>query len=83
MKILVLNAGSSSQKSCLYNLNPASNPEQPPAPLWEASIDWTVRRTGILPVNKDLPVNKEYGLLKVEANGQKVKINLQIGRAHV
>lgn len=62
MKILVLNAGSSSQKSCLYNLNPANNPEQPPAPLWEASIDWTV--------------SSEYGLLKVEANGQKVKINL-------
>jgi len=62
MKILVLNAGSSSQKSCLYDLNPTSNLEPPPIPLWEASIDWTV--------------SDEYGLLKVEANGQKQKINL-------
>lgn len=39
MKILVLNAGSSSQKSCLYNIVNAL-PEQPPEPLWEAQIDW-------------------------------------------
>jgi acetate kinase len=39
MKILVLNAGSSSQKSCLYEL--ANNlPETAPVPLWEAQIDW-------------------------------------------
>ena len=40
MKILVLNAGSSSQKSCLYDL---SNhlPTEPPIPLWSAEIDWT------------------------------------------
>ncbi|MBE9167473.1 acetate kinase [Pleurocapsales cyanobacterium LEGE 06147] len=42
MKILVLNAGSSSQKSCLYELSNNTLPEQPPKPLWEASIDWTV-----------------------------------------
>ncbi|TYQ27546.1 acetate kinase [Pseudanabaena sp. UWO311] len=40
MKILVLNAGSSSQKSCLYDLENAL-PDTPPAPIWEASIDWT------------------------------------------
>ncbi|MBD3883134.1 acetate kinase [Phormidium tenue FACHB-886] len=39
MKILVLNAGSSSQKSCLYDI--AALPDQPPEPLWEAQIDWT------------------------------------------
>lgn len=39
MKILVLNAGSSSQKSCLYNIS-ESLPSQPPEPLWEAQIDW-------------------------------------------
>jgi acetate kinase len=39
MKILVLNAGSSSQKSCLYDLsNPL--PSEPPPPLWSAQIDW-------------------------------------------
>jgi len=41
MKILVLNAGSSSQKSCLYSLNEGKIPEQPPSPLWSAEIDWS------------------------------------------
>ena len=40
MKILILNAGSSSQKSCLYNLEGVL-PDTPPEPIWEASIDWT------------------------------------------
>ncbi|PSB33089.1 acetate kinase [Stenomitos frigidus] len=40
MKILILNAGSSSQKSCLYEVGDRL-PEQPPEPLWEASVDWT------------------------------------------
>lgn len=40
MKILVLNAGSSSQKSCLYELNDVL-PDRPLEPLWEAQIDWT------------------------------------------
>src|SRR5580700_654454 len=39
MKILVLNSGSSSQKSCLYELG-ASLPDAPPAPLWETKIEW-------------------------------------------
>jgi acetate kinase len=43
MKILVLNAGSSSQKSCLYDLM-APLPSEPPAALWSAEIDWTDRK---------------------------------------
>ena len=39
MKILVLNSGSSSQKSCLYEIGD-SLPEAPPLPLWEAKIEW-------------------------------------------
>ena len=42
MKILVLNAGSSSQKSCLYELNDVL-PDRPPQPLWSAQIDWNHR----------------------------------------
>src|SRR5437660_11185863 len=38
MKILVLNAGSSSQKSRLYELKEPL-PELPIAPLWEANAD--------------------------------------------
>ena len=41
MKILVLNAGSSSQKSSLYEIQGQTLPEDPPQPLWEAQIDWT------------------------------------------
>jgi acetate kinase len=40
MKILVLNAGSSSQKSCLYQIE-SDEFALPLEPLWTASIDWT------------------------------------------
>lgn len=40
MKILVLNAGSSSQKSCLFEIGD-SLPSSPPKPLWEAHMDWS------------------------------------------
>jgi acetate kinase len=39
MKVLVLNSGSSSQKSCLFDLGDVL-PEDPPACLWEAKIEW-------------------------------------------
>jgi acetate kinase len=39
MKILVLNSGSSSQKSCLYEIGDAL-PDDPPASLWQATIEW-------------------------------------------
>lgn len=41
MKILVLNAGSSSQKSSLYELAENQLPAEPPKPLWEGFVDWT------------------------------------------
>ncbi|MEA5592782.1 acetate kinase [Rivularia sp. UHCC 0363] len=40
MKILVLNAGSSTQKSCLYDIT-GDIPFSPPAPLWEGKVDWS------------------------------------------
>jgi len=39
MKILVLNAGSSSLKSCLYELAEPL-PQTPPVPLWEGRLEW-------------------------------------------
>jgi acetate kinase len=39
MKILVLNSGSSSQKSALYEIS-AALPEHPPAPAWQGKIEW-------------------------------------------
>src|SRR5271155_3872286 len=39
MKVLVLNSGSSSQKSCLYEIGDAL-PDDPPACVWEGKIEW-------------------------------------------
>ncbi len=39
MNILILNAGSSSHKSCLYAIGEIL-PNHPPPPLWQAQIDW-------------------------------------------
>ncbi|MBD1916110.1 MULTISPECIES: acetate kinase [Cyanophyceae] len=40
MKILVLNAGSSSHKSCLFDLSQGAEGAAP-HPLWRAALDWT------------------------------------------
>jgi acetate kinase len=44
MKILVLNVGSSSQKSCLYKIGDEALPTQAAQPLWEGKINWTQDR---------------------------------------
>ncbi|NMF86208.1 acetate kinase [Nodosilinea sp. P-1105] len=41
MKILVLNAGSSSHKSCLFDLTSRSSTDAAPIPVWRAALDWT------------------------------------------
>lgn len=44
MNVLVLNSGSSSQKSCLYQLPGSTDnvalPDNPPACIWEGKIEW-------------------------------------------
>ena len=62
MKILVLNAGSSSQKSCLYS-SQESESDISTKPLWEASIDWSVSQDG--------------GILEVESNQNERQIELK------
>ena len=64
MKILVLNAGSSSQKSSLYQLpEDVDLYSQPPQPLWEGKIDWTL--------------NQGLGTLEIEANEITLEIQLK------
>jgi acetate kinase len=63
MKILVLNAGSSSQKSCLYQLPQNNLPEHPPQPLWDAHIDWTLA--------------SDHGILKVKTVNTKQTIEIE------
>lgn len=57
MKILVLNAGSSSQKSCLYELNDVL-PDRPPQPLWSAQIEWN-HREGVAELNVETASGNE------------------------
>src|SRR5205814_9463684 len=42
MKVLVLNSGSSSQKSSLYQMD-ESLPDDPPTSLWQGKIEWRDR----------------------------------------
>lgn len=46
MKILVLNSGSSSQKSCLYDIG-NTLPEHPPEPVWQAKAEWNSDRAEV------------------------------------
>lgn len=63
MKILVLNAGSSSQKSCLYELNEDKLPQNAPEPIWKASID------GI--------TTTDISTLKIEANQKTLETEIE------
>lgn len=63
MKILVFNAGSSSQKSRLYEIID-SPPDTSPAPLWTADADWTKK--------------KGVAELKITANRHKITKQLPI-----
>lgn len=58
MYILVMNAGSSSQKSSLYQFNDTA-PTQPLQPLWEAHGDWTGQ--------------KDVAILTIKAHGEQSK----------
>ena len=63
MKILVLNAGSSSQKSSLYEIPEKTLLQSIPQPLWEAHIDWDINNLG--------------GKLVVKSLGNEWKITLE------
>lgn len=59
MKILVLNAGSSSQKSALFELD-APDSNDPVSPIWEGKLDWdgeherlTIRNTTGKKINEE------------------------------
>ena len=57
MKVLVLNAGSSSQKCRLFEIEDAGNlPEVAPMPLWEADADWTHH-----PGTTELKISNDHG----------------------
>jgi acetate kinase len=68
MKILVLNAGSSSQKSCLYDLEEL--PSKPIEPIWKADIDWhnqllTTKTKQGKSITHPLTEDRLYGIKKM------------------
>ncbi|WP_024750388.1 acetate kinase [Crocosphaera subtropica] len=68
MNILVLNAGSSSQKSCLYCLDEKELPQETQKPIWSANIDWTA--------------TSNQGVFNVKANGIKQHLTLESNDHH-
>ena len=65
MLVLVLNAGSSSHKSCLYSLG-ESLPDTPPKALWEAHLDWTVTQSKGMSIVKSNGVEQKIEVLEKE-----------------
>ncbi|MEO0377257.1 MAG: acetate kinase, partial [Cyanobacteria bacterium P01_A01_bin.17] len=64
MQILVLNAGSSSHKCCLYTIT-GTIPESPLTPLWEAQLDWHAPNHAALVVKTAAGKQREEGLSSV------------------
>jgi acetate kinase len=60
MKIFVLNSGSSSQKSALYEISGAL-PEHPPASTWQGQIEWDGNQAEIL-VQNSKGANRKHRL---------------------
>ena len=78
MKILVLNSGSSTQKSALYDLASPSSAD-PVAPLWEGKLEWdgekeklTVRNADGKRVNKEAVVQADDHKTSLEKLLQKL-----------
>jgi acetate kinase len=70
MKILVLNAGSSSQKSSLYEIS-GDIPQQAPQPLWEAKVDFSHQegmaevkvKTAMGELQEEIPANSQAAVI--------------------
>ena len=70
MKVLVLNSGSSSQKSCLYEIGDAL-PEHPPNCVWEGKVEWEDDQAQYS-VKKSRGVSVE-DLASVDSRGEAIK----------
>ena len=73
MLVLVLNAGSSSQKSCLYDLGNSVS-DTPLEPIWSAHLDRTVSDAGDALTVKSNNIEQNY-TVEVEENGLKTLLN--------
>jgi acetate kinase len=75
MKVLVLNSGSSSQKSCLYEIGDALPPD-PPACIWQGKIEWTDGKAEYSIKNSQCVSQKEEPA-SVVSRGEAIKRLLQ------
>lgn len=80
MKVLVLNAGSSSQKSCLYDIEGAEVLAQPQLPLWEAQIDWMLRDDAEEGTKESAGEGTKEG---AEESAVKLRVETHMGETHV
>src|SRR5258706_101033 len=71
MKILVLNSGSSSQKSALYEISSAL-PADPPVPVWQGQIEWDGNQAEIH-VQNSRGANQKRHPLNVESRRQAIE----------
>src|SRR5712672_2462751 len=71
MKILVLNSGSSSQKSALYEISSAL-PADPPVPVWQGQIEWDGNQAEIH-VQNSRGANQKRNPLNVESRRQAIE----------
>ncbi|MGH9515103.1 MAG: acetate/propionate family kinase [Terriglobales bacterium] len=65
MKILVLNSGSSSQKSALFELAPEASTE-PVAPLWEGKLEWDGDKEKLTVHNSGGKTIKEDAIIRAD-----------------
>jgi acetate kinase len=85
MKVLVLNSGSSSQKTALFELGKDSSAE-PAAPLWEGKLDWDGTKETLTLKNSSgqkINVRSELGTSGREASVEELLQNLWTGAAAV
>jgi acetate kinase len=81
MKILVLNSGSSSQKTALFELGPETTTD-PVAPLWEGKLDWDGSKEILTVTNsagKKIHTEDEVDASGHEASVEKLLQNLWMG----
>jgi len=74
MKILVLNSGSSTQKTALFDLGPEPS-DEPVAPLWEGKLEWDGDKEKLTVQNSDgKKVNNESTIQHGDRNASVEKL---------
>src|SRR5207248_8144678 len=65
MKTLVLNSGSSTQKSAIFELGPESS-DEPVTPLWEGKLEWDGDKESLTIQNSNGKTVKEEAVVQAD-----------------